>query len=250
MRVTLVSALVILVALLSPTRSANACSCAQISPCEAFGSASAVFVGRMLGGTEKYREYTDKGVTVSLEAGNVRFEVVESFKAVSATEVTVLAMNMKGTSCEGMAALARGKTYLVYAGVLQSGELSIGPCSPTKPIDDAKADLEFLRTLAKPGSGGRLYGSVAVETGAGEQTPLPNVTVVIEDEAHNRVEVKTDSGGNFEASGLKAGKYTVTPSLPENYVARDRYQENRVVEVFDRGCARAPFWVNVKGRVN
>ena len=96
---------------------------AEAAPCEAFGSASAVFIGRMLGGTEKYREYTENGITVSLETGNVRFEVQESFKGVSATEVTVLAMSMKGTSCEGMAALARGRTYVVYAGVLQSGEL-------------------------------------------------------------------------------------------------------------------------------
>jgi hypothetical protein len=201
----------------------------------------------MLEGTEKHREYTDKGVTVSLEAGNVRFEVQESFKGVSTPEVTVLADNMKGTSCEGMAALARGKTYLVYAGVEMSGELSIGPCSPTKPIDNAKVDLEFLRALPQPGSGGRLYGSIGVEIGAGEPTPLPNVTVVIEDEADKRIGVKTDSDGNFEAGGLKPGKYKVTPSLPEKYVARDRYHQSRVVEVFDRGCSRAPFLVNVNG---
>jgi len=50
----------------------------------------------------------------------VRFAVEESFKGVTATEITILAMNMKGTSCEGMAALARGGRYLVYAGDQES----------------------------------------------------------------------------------------------------------------------------------
>jgi len=203
----------------------------------------------MLGGTEKYREYAKEGVTVSLESGQVRFAVEESFKGVTATEITVFVMNMKGTSCEGMAALARGGTYLVYAGYLESVGLAIGPCSATKPVDSAKTDLGFLRSLQQPGSGGRLYGRVAVETGTREPTPLPDVTVIVEDEAHKRIELKTDPDGNFEANGLKPGKYLVNPLLPENYVFRDSHQEKRVVHVSDRGCARAPFWVNVNGRV-
>ena len=248
MRVSVIAIAALFVALLIPIDT-QACSCARLTPCEAFGSASAVFVGRMLGGSEKYREYTKDGVTVSLEAGQVRFAVEESFKGVTATEITIQAMNMKGTSCEGMAALARGTRYLVYADSLQSAGLGIGPCSATKPIDDAKEDLGFLRSLQPQGSGGRLYGQVAVETGTGKPTPLPAVTVVIEDEAKKQIEVKTDQGGNYEINGLKPGKYIVNPRLPDNYVARDHYQQNREVQIFDRGCSHASFWVNVKGSI-
>lgn len=91
-----------------------------------------------------------------------------------------------------------------------------------------------------------MYGRVAYDTVSRESLPLPNVTVVIEDKAHNRIEVKTDSEGNFEARGLQPGKYVVNPLLPENIVARDRYQQNRGVEVFDQGCSRALFWVNLR----
>src|SRR6266849_5774047 len=209
MRVNLIAVFATLVVALLPTDSTRACSCGEVSPCEAFGYASAVFIGRMQGGTEKYREYAKEGVTVSLESGQVRFAVEESFKGVTATEITVFVMNMKGTSCEGMAALARGGTYLVYAGYLESVGLAIGPCSATKPVDSAKTDLGFLRSLQQPGSGGRLYGRVAVETGTREPTPLPDVTVIVEDEAHKRIELKTDPDGNFEANGLKPGKYLV-----------------------------------------
>jgi hypothetical protein len=200
----------------------------------------------MLGGTEKYREYDDKGVTVSLEAGQVRFAVEESFKGVSATEITVTAMNMKGTSCEGMAALARGGRYLVYATDQEPVGLSIGPCSATKRIEDADADLSFLRNLAPIGTGGRVYGSVSVDTGKRETTPLAGITVIIEDQAHQRIKVKTDQNGNFAADGLKPGKYLFNPVLPDNYTLENSYQQNRVVEVFDRGCTRVPFWVSAK----
>jgi hypothetical protein len=203
----------------------------------------------MLGGTEKYREYTENGRTVSLESGQARFTVEESFKGVTATEVTVLIMNMKGTSCGGMAARARGEKYLVYASYLDSVGLSVGACSRVIPIDRATEDLEFLRNLSQPGTGGRLYGRIGVEAGLREATPLADVTVVIEDEAGNQLHVKSDRAGNFEINALKPGKYVVNPVLPENYAFRDDHQKNRVVQVVDRGCARAPFWIKVNGRI-
>jgi hypothetical protein len=249
MKTSLTVALVALAVLFVPSSSARACSCREMTPCEAFGYSSAVFVGRMLGGAEKYREYIKDGKTVSLETGQARFAVEESFKGVTATEVTILLMNLKGTSCEGMSALARGERYLVYAGYQDSIGLTIGACSPTKAVEGAKADLEYLRNLALPGAGGRLYGRIGVEAGFTEAAPLADVTVVVEDEAHNQLRVKTDQDGNFEINGLKPGKYLVNPVLPENYVFRDDHQKNRVVQVTDRGCARAPFWININGRV-
>ena len=232
------------------TDPASGCSCAKVTPCEAFGSASAVFVGRMLGGSDRVREYTKDGQTFSIEAGEARFTVEESFKGVTATEVTVFLMNMKGSSCEGMAALVRGERYLVYAYYLDSvGGLSVGACSPTKPFSAANADLEFLRNLPSPGKGGRLYGQVAVETGAQEPAPLAEITLTIEDETHNITQIRTGRDGKFEMNGLRPGKYLVSPLLPENYVFRDEYQRKREVHVFDRGCSGANFWVNVNGRV-
>src|SRR5262245_54089157 len=82
---------------LIPTRP-NACSCIELSPCEACGYSSAVFIGQMLEGTEKAAEYTREGKTTIYEAGAVRFAVQESFKGVSATQVTIFVLNMKGTS--------------------------------------------------------------------------------------------------------------------------------------------------------
>jgi len=228
---------------------AQACSCRQLSPCEAFGYSSAVFVGRMLGGNEKVREYAKDGETFSVEAGESRFVVEESFKGVAASELTIFLINMKGTSCEGMAALVRGQRYLVYATYVESvGMLAVGACSPTKPVNYAKDDLAYLRHLPAEGSGGRIYGEVEVETGV-KPAPLPDVTIVIEDEAHTQKQVKTDKNGEYEISGLRPGKYLLNPVLPENYVSNE-HQKNREVEVSDRGCAQTSFWVQVNGRVS
>src|SRR5690349_4179825 len=102
---------------------ATACSCAESTPCQAFGYSSAVFVGRMLEGSEKVRDYTKDGKTISYEAGKVRFAVEEAFKGVNTTEITIYVLNLKGTSCEGTA-LGRGIRYLVYAGSMESVGLS------------------------------------------------------------------------------------------------------------------------------
>lgn len=228
---------------------AVACSCIKRTPCENFGYSSAVFVGRMTEGTEKVSEVTKDSKTTLYEAGHVRFTVEESFKGVTSTEITIFVLNAKGTSCEGTS-LARGARYLVYAYSSERIGLSIGPCSPTKLVEEAKEDFEFLRNLPAPGVGGRLQGQVAVETGSREPTPLAGVTLIIEDENQQRIETKTNESGSFELTGLKPGKYTINPVLPENYIFRDQYQQSREVIITDRGCAKAPFWLNVAGRIS
>jgi hypothetical protein len=250
MKNNLIAVLLVLAFVLCLSNRAQACSCAKISACEAFGYSSAVFIGRMLGGKEKVREYTKDGETFSVESGESRFAVEESFKGVVASEVTVFLINMKGTSCEGMAALVRGQRYLVYASYVESvGMLAVGACSPTKPLTSANDDLAFLRHLPAEGSGGRLYGKVGVEVGRGEPTALPDVSIVIEDETHTQRQTKTDKNGEYEFSGLRPGKYVVNPVLTDSYLTNE-YQRDRKVVVADRGCAQASFWVHVNGKVS
>lgn len=240
----LVSALIVL--LFFPQR-IDACSCLRLKPCEAFGYASAVFIGRMIEGTEKVSEYTKDGKTVSYEAGRVRFAVEEAFKGVNATEITIRVVNLRDTSCEGTS-VGRGERYLVYAESSDSGWLTISPCSPTTLLRDAKEDLEFLRSLPKPGSGGRVYGRVSAPVGSSEILPLAGIPVVAVDEAHQKIQVLTDKDGNYEFKGLKPGKYRFEPVLPEHYIPD--YQERPEVEVSDRGCFNEFFLVMVNSRLS
>jgi hypothetical protein len=226
---------------------AKACSCVNPTPCEAFGAASAVFIGRMVNGTEKVEYKNYKGEQVSLEAGLVTFTVEESFKGVSDTSIKIYVTSMKGTSC-GDYGLTPGTKYLVYA-YEYSGKLGTGVCTRTRPVesDYAKEDMDFLRNLPKQGTGGRLYGKIGMEQGGGDPVPLTNITVIVENELHEQVKAITDQNGHYEIKGLKPGKYQVTPLLGEHY---EVYEPTREVLISDRGCATTSYWTKINGSVS
>src|SRR5215468_3715052 len=78
-----------------PTANAHGCSCYSISPCEAFAHAKVVFVGRMIGGTEKNTEKRYGGQLIAYEAGDVSFEVEEAFKGEIGKEFNVFVASDK-----------------------------------------------------------------------------------------------------------------------------------------------------------
>jgi hypothetical protein len=226
---------------------AKACSCANSTPCEAFGAASAVFIGRMVNGTEKVEYKNHKGEQVSLEAGLVTFDVDESFKGVSDTTIKISVASMKGTSC-GDYGLVPGTKYLVYA-YDYSGRLGTGVCTRTRPLEAnyVKEDMDFLRNLPKAGVGGRLYGEINLGRGGLDTIPLTNITLTVENELHEQVKVVTDHNGHYEINGLKPGKYQMTPLLGEHY---NVYQPTREVLISDRGCATTSYWAKINGSVS
>jgi hypothetical protein len=88
-----------------PTDDARACSCRPISPCAALGNAKAVFVGKVMYGTEKNTEKGTEGQSSIYEAGDVRFGVEEAFKGVTEREVsvfvdTILSQSGYSSSCD------------------------------------------------------------------------------------------------------------------------------------------------------
>lgn len=222
-----------------------ACRCARFTPCEAFGRAKAVFVGRMLGGTEKGREYIENGVKISYEAGEVTFAVEEIFKGVQGVELKVYVSTMKGTSCE-WSGLQRGARYLVYAGG-EANRFTISACSPTKEIEAAKDDLIFLRSLPEEGTGGRLSGKVGLDSGEPTPPSLVGITIAVQDEKGKRLETRTNGAGEFEFIGLKPGKYVVEPVWDDAYSV---YQPKREAIVADRGCETVYYWVKIDGRIS
>ncbi len=68
---------------------AYACSCATGEPPFEFNRARAVFIGRMLGGTEKISLKDQNGKSYRIEAGEVRFAVEEVFKGDIANRITI-----------------------------------------------------------------------------------------------------------------------------------------------------------------
>jgi hypothetical protein len=228
-----------------------ACSCGPGDPPIEFNRAKAVFIGRMLGGTEKL-SIKDQGAKPRfIEAGNVRFAVEEVFKGGVEDEVTIKIASNVGTSC-GPYGLQRGERYVVYAYADQRDEkiLYSGVCTRTVTTGSkyAKDDLDFLRNLPPPGVGGNIRGRIWADLRAGgATTPLPDVRVNIRTGDEQPITVFTDKEGQFEVTQLKAGKYKVEPEFPPNYTSERKYVE---VKVDDRGTAGVGFEAYIDGRVS
>lgn len=228
---------------------ANACSCASSSPCSAFADTKAVFIGKMLGGTQKNTIKTEKGSSYIIESGKVRFLVQKVFKGNVPKQVTVEINSMKGTSC-GTYGLKRGTTYLVYGyGDKENGDtLYTGVCTRTTPISDeyAKEDLKFLENLPPIGTGGDLSGRVWADLKRGGATLFDTIKVNIIDESGKVITVTTNKYGSFELKRLKAGKYRVEPQLPEFFTIGRQFEE---VEIVDRGCSSVGFEAEMTGKI-
>ena len=139
-----------------------ACGCGPSDPPTEFNRATAVFIGRMLGGTEKLSVKDERGKPRFIEAGDLRFAVEEVFKGRVGDEATIKIASNVGTSC-GPYGLQRGERYVVYAYADESDEkiLHSGVCTRTMATGSkyAKDDLDFLRNLPPPGVGGNIRGT-------------------------------------------------------------------------------------------
>ena len=140
-RVVILPAFALLLLLLS-ARTASACTCAvERGPCEAFGGASAVFVGTVTGVTTRERTGGDDDWAPRV----FKFSVAQPYLGAAGAEVEV-STAMHDAACGY--AFRRGETYLVYAHLDPKGKrLITSICTRTRPVSDAAEDLEFLRGL-------------------------------------------------------------------------------------------------------
>lgn len=228
---------------------AFACVCGSSDPPAEFNRAKAIFIGEMLGGTEKLSVKDEKGKSEVIEAGAVRFTVEEVFKGNVINETTIEIASMDGTSC-GPYGLTRGERYLVYAYGDEKDDaiLHTGVCTRTRPTNSpyAKEDLDFLRNLPPAGTGGNLRGRISADLRAGGVTWLPDMKVNIQSADNQVMTVRTDKEGKFEVRKLKAGKYKVEPEFPPNYLPSNKSVE---VTIEDRGTADVGFGAVIDSRV-
>lgn len=239
--------------LLSIPAAVYGCSCLASTPATAFNDSKAVFIGKMIGGTEKNTVTGQGGASYEIESGEVKFEVEESFKGNPGKTVTIQINSHRGTSC-GTYGLIRGTTYLVYAytGQEGSGMMYTGVCTRTSSMlaGGRKEDLDFLRSLPPAGSGGSITGRIWLDTGAisgGGARSVPGVRIKITGPTGNVTTVVTDKKGEFRAASLPAGNYRIAPVVPANYHLDEESDE---VTVADLGTATTGFELKYNGRVS
>ncbi|MBA3514808.1 MAG: carboxypeptidase regulatory-like domain-containing protein [Pyrinomonadaceae bacterium] len=219
---------------------AIACTCLERAPCQAYGDASAVFVGTVIDS----RIITIKQGNFESSSRSVRLSVDSSFRGVRGSEVEVTTA-MGGGDCGFN--FVPTQRYLVYASGYE-GKLSTSICSRTRSISRAAEDLSYLRGLATAKPGATISGKVVQnrrnKSGGYYNLPVTGIKVTIE--GPTKRGIKTDLKGQFRVSGLPAGPYVVKVSVPGSKVTGVPEQK---VKVTDRGCAVVEFWLDPTGEL-
>jgi len=238
------------VVLLSCAPEVRACSCAETRPaCEEFGSAKAVFIGKVIGAKQQRQERDENGGMTTYDVGEIYFKVEETFLGVKGTRA-VIHSGTGGGDCGYW--FRRGQRYLVYAYGESLEALGTNICTRTRLLAAANEDLEFLRNLPRKGTGASIYGAVTAALKDPKLTdwrtskPLEGVIVKIEG-PRRTFDAVTDSHGRYEITGMPADKYKVHAIVPDYY--RQDQNWTREIELNDRGCAREDFFAQNDSRI-
>lgn len=119
--------------------SQGACSCAGITPSEAFEMSESVFVGKVLN-TKQDREQEGIVGAINYRDANL-FEVTQGWKGDNQSQIIVYD-NGDEDSC-GIE-FEIGKSYLVYVYKDKNGEPFTGLCNRTAELSNAEEDLKLL----------------------------------------------------------------------------------------------------------
>ena len=225
------------------TSGARACSCAGTgTPCESFGSASAVFSGTVIATREKENSNANKPDDIGYRR-IFKFSVEQSFLGVDTTEIEILTGN-GGGDCGYDFKI--GGRYLVYAYRYRNA-LVATICSRTKPFAQANEDLAFLGNLSTAPPGATIHGQLVRGRETKTEVAAIAVDALIKIEGANvRKEIRPDPEGRYRIAGLPPGKYKVALQLPDTLIT-DRPE--RELAVVDRGCAAVTYFINDNGRV-
>lgn len=188
----------------------RACDCVNaVPPCKAFANSHAVFAGRV--------------VSISAPDGGYRmvtFDVTSAYRGIDGKTAEVRT-GLGGGDCGYEFRV--GEQYLVYADPQpNTATLYTGICERTRPLSQAKDDLEYLTKKDDPARGSGIEGDIVqLARDPNNETRtvgfMGGITVTIAG-VSGRKTATTDKNGHFKVWGLEPGNYRVAPTLPENFV--------------------------------
>jgi len=203
-------ALIALLAWVVMPSAAHACDCVSAGvPCKAFGNAQAIFAGRVLkiAGTGS----ADRRIT---------FEVTQAYHGMTGKTAEVIT-GQGGGDCGYD--FKEGVSYLVYASPhVDIGDLYTGICTRTRPLAEAKDDIEYLTHKDDPAHGAGIEGDIWLQSRDAKNVvtttgPMAGITVTISGVSLRKT-VVTRKDGHFQLWGLDPGAYRVSPTLPDNFL--------------------------------
>jgi hypothetical protein len=245
----IVLSLVPLIMLLTVANSVLA-SCPTITPgppCLEFSRADAVFIGVV---NRAVREPDNSPNAFGpYSRSTIYFAIEEAFKGVAGTAL-VLELDHCGHFFK------ENERYLVYAHRNPNNkqlDVRVGN-TRTRPVAEAKEDLDYIRGLSSAEPGSRVFGKITRHTRNIKENeidvdPLQNIRVTLEGN-NERKEVFSDSEGRYEFKRVSAGSYRLRAELPA-YLGF--YAPEESLKLTGRECAPVDFraWrkAQIAGRV-
>jgi hypothetical protein len=247
-RLTSIGAAAVLLVACSPAL-AEACSCMLAGPaCQAFWQTDAVFDGTVVAIEQTTRPELIHDTTFPVREKVVKLSARRSWKGVDPGPVEVVT-GLGDGDC-GFDFVV-GERYLVFARRRQTdGRLSASICTLTQPFSPTGDATTFVESLTKPSSGGRIFGSVELQSGrlttaAGSSGAPMELTLRLS--GAGRESSTTSKNGRYEFRDLPPAQYRLDLLLPDSYAADSA---GRNVEIPDqRACAEESYSISVNGRI-
>ena len=211
----------VLVTVLGSARAAVACSCSASGPaCQAFWETPLVFDAVV--------------ASVDEDAFSATLDVRHVWKGKVPARVKV----PSGDSPACIYNFIAGKRYLVFGDRdPRDGRFRVSLCSATTEWDGTGRDADFLASLSRPATGGRIFGTVMHFTrwggGVPDRDDVPIVTTVLL-RTPDGVRSTTSTGGAYSFDDLAPGTYGLSVDTP----AGDRsYVTSKVTIPNRRACS-------------
>lgn len=114
-----------------------------------------------------------------------------------------------------------GGTYLVQTHISPKGSVyQLEHCEQVRPVDQALAALEYLRSSQKGTTPTEISGEARVETRGypWKRIPLPKTKIRLIGSSNQQLDFLSDEDGQFHGA-LNPGKYGITADFPTGYEA-------------------------------
>jgi hypothetical protein len=218
---------------------AQGCSCAEHTPsCQGYWDAAVVFSGVV---TAISSDPAETRSADGIRGVVIHFTAEKYYRGKLGAEVKV-STGLGGGDCGYPFRI--GERYLVYALIdKESQRLTTSICMLTKPLDEAKEDLEYVSGLSTEPDGTLLYGSVFDYTPSRET--LAGADVRLEGPQGVRHAI-SDGAGKFEWKGLPAGRYRLWATFP-NYIKIGL--RDRDLDLTGKGCLELNLYLQPNGQI-